>query len=101
MRSALCIAIGLAVVVSCASASLAQGSGVLDQGKSAGTATEVKEALTSATSRAEVRRFGSRAPVRLTLQRQTEWRGGCQSGWKSTHTADVRLPPEADITASP
>ena len=46
MRTALCMAIGLAVVVSGVPASFAQDSRVLDHGKSAGTGIEAKERQT-------------------------------------------------------
>ncbi len=46
MRTALCMAIGLAVVVGVVPASFAQDSRLPDQGKSAGTGTEAEEQQT-------------------------------------------------------
>ena len=46
MRTALCMAIGLAFLVSGVPASFAQGSRVSNQGKPAGTGTEAKERQT-------------------------------------------------------
>jgi len=46
MRTALCMAIGLAVVVGVVPASFAQESRVVDQGKSAGTGIEAEELQT-------------------------------------------------------
>ena len=51
MRTALCMAIGLAVVVGDVPASFAQDSRVLDHGKSALTATEAKDRQTLGSSR--------------------------------------------------